>query len=164
MQDVPYVQNYELSPIASFVATMIKFPEDNKSLAYKDLVCTEKDQAKIYEIITLMAEHGKIGLLFKKNYIENLGAQIQHVHPLKFLSTIVTHYYLRSCLDDIFDDYFKRGGFMDGIGPSLSREAEKGTLDQYIGDFAQEVHISQDRLTKYFRNHDWEDLVRLFIN
>ncbi len=164
MQDIPYVENYAPSPVASLIATMIKFPVEDKSPAYADLVCTQQDQANIYEIITQLADNGKISLLFKKGYIEDLGDQIQHVHPLKFLSTIVIHPHLNSCLYEVFDDYFKRNGFMNGIGPRLTKEAEKGKLNQYIADFAGEVKIPQDRLMKFFKNQDWEGLVRFFID
>ena len=165
MQDVPhaYVVNYAPSPLSSLIASMIKFPPENKSEAYKDLTCTDADQANIYEIITTMAENGKISLLLKKSYLQNLGAQINHVHPLKFLSTIITHDRLKTCLYEIFDDYFKRNGFMDGIGPSLSRESDKGKLNQYIGDFCEEVETPREHLIKFFTTHDWEGLVRFLI-
>jgi hypothetical protein len=150
---------------ASYCASIIKIPtEQNKSTAYQDLVCTDQDQAVIYEIITTMSEHGKLSLLLKQSHLKGLGSQINHLHPLKFLSTIVMHPRLRECLVDVFDDYFKRNGFMDGIGPSLTREADKGKLDQYIQDFAQEVNVPKEHLYKYFQNQDWEGLVRYFIH
>ena len=158
MYDIPYVENYAPSPAASLLAIMIKFPRDEQFPSYSELVCTDQDKAIIYEIITELAEHGKISLLFKQGYIKDLGAQIQHVHPLKFLSTIVTHPYLVSCLAEIFDDFFKRDGFMDGLGPRLSKEAEMGKLGQYIEDFANEVRVPKERLIIFFRNHDWEGL------
>lgn len=159
-----FQSEYKPSILSSILSSIIKFPPEKKSDAYADLVCTEQDQANIYEIITIMADHGKLSLLLKKSYLQNLGAQISHVHPLKFLSTIVTHPRLRSCLHDIFGDYFKRNGFMDGIGPSLTREVEKGKLDQYIDDFAKEVAVPREKLNKYFQNRDWEGLVRVFID
>lgn len=162
--DIPYIEMYVPSPIKGLMASMIKFPKDEKSPAYSELICTEQDKAAIYEIITLMADNGKISLLFKKGYIESLGKEIQHVHPLKFLSTIVTHPHLTECLFEIFDDFFKRNGFMEGLGTRLSKEAEKGKLGQYIGDFADEVRVPKERLMKYFRNHDWEGLARFFID
>lgn len=165
MYDVPYhyTAHYAPSPVASVIASLIKFPPENKVENYKDLACTEVDQANIYEIITTMAENNKLSLLLKKNYLQNLGAQINHVHPLKFLSTIVVHPHLRTCLYDVFDDYFKRNGFMDGIGPSLTRESEKGKLSQYINDFCAEVSTPREELDKYFQTRDWEGMVRILI-
>lgn len=168
MQDLPQSPpkhfHYFAKKAPSFLASIIKFPPaGGQSEAYKDLVCTDQDKSNIFEIITTMAEHGKLALLLKQSYLKNLGAQINHVHPLKFLSTIFTNPCLKTRMEPIFDDYFKRNGFMDGLGPSLTREADKGKLDQYLNDFASEVKIPPDRLRKFFQNRDWESLVRYLM-
>lgn len=165
MYDVPYhyQTTYELSSFSALLASMIKFPPENKVEGYKNLVCRDIDQAIIYEIITTMAANNKLSLLMKKSYMQNLGAQINHVHPLKFLSTIVAHPQLNACLFEVFDDYFKRNGFMDGLGPNLSRESEKGKLAQYIGDFCAEVNTPREHLDRFFVANDWEGLVRFLI-
>ena len=109
-------------------ASIIKFPpkETKTETGYKDLVCTEQDKSNIYELITTMAENGKLSLLLKKSYLEQIGAQINHVHPLKFLAAIFSNPRLKMCMIDIFNDYFKRNGLMDGLAPSLQKEAERG--------------------------------------
>jgi len=163
MIDFPPAIINQASPTLSPIASMIKFPPVAKSEKYTDLICTEQDRSNIYEIISTMGEYGKLSLLMKQSHLKNLGAQINHVHPLKFLSTILTNPHLKECLTDIFDDYFKRNGFMDGVGPSLSREAEKGKLNQYIAEFAAEVNVSPEKITKYFQNQNWEGLVRFLI-
>jgi hypothetical protein len=166
MYDMPqhhYTIPYQSSALCSLLGSMISFPPEPESENYKDLVCTDKDKAIIYEILTTMDELGKFALLMKKNYMQTLGAQINHVHGLKFLSTIITNDRLRSCLKEVFQDYFKRNGFMDGIGPSLTQEAAKGLLDQYIDDFAAEVAVSSEQIKPYFQARDWEGLVRFFI-
>lgn len=167
MFDLPHAMteqaiHFTASPAVSLIASMIKFPPEKKSEAYSDLVCTEEDQAVIYEIITTMAENGKLALLLKKNYMQGLGSRINHVHPLKFLSTIVTHPHLRECLQGFYGDYFKRNGFMDGLAPSLTRESDKGKLNQYIEDFAKEVNVAKEEVAAFFETRDWEGLVRIF--
>lgn len=165
MQEIPYhyPAKFTPSPISKMIASLIKIPVENKVETYQELVCTELDQAKIYEIITTMAENNKLSLLMKQNHLKGLGAQINHVHGLKFLSTIVAHPHLKTCLSQIFEDYFKRNGFMDGLAPSLTREADKGKLDQYINDFCTEVNASRAQVEGFFQARDWEGMVRLLI-
>ncbi len=154
-----YLAKYQPSPLLS----IIKFPPPEKGESYKDLVCTDDDKANISEIITTMAENNKLSLLLKQSYLRNLGAQINHVHPLKFLGAVFSNPMLKECMIEIFDDYFKRNGFMDGLGPSLTREAEKGKLDPLIKDFAVEVHVSPESIRPYFQKKDWEGLVRFLM-
>jgi len=163
MIDFPSAIVHDAARVSSPMASMIQFPPAAKSDSYKDLVCTEQDKENIFEIISTMAEYGKLSLLVKQSYLKRLGAQIDHVHPLKFLSTILTDPHLKNCLNEIFDDYFKRNGFMDGVGPSLSRQAEKGRLNQYIAEFAAEVGVPSERIVKFFQNQDWEGLVRFLM-
>lgn len=66
-------------------------------------------------------------------------------------------------MPNIFDDYFKRNGFLEGLGPSLTREAEKGKLDPYLNDFAAELNIPVNQIRTYFQTRDWENLVRYLI-
>ncbi len=63
----------------------------------------------------------------------------------------------------IWDDYFKRNGFLDGLGPSLFREAEKGKLDLYLEPFAKEIGLQKEDLKPYTDVHDWENLVLYLI-
>jgi len=144
-----------------FFASIIKFPPSGeKTVTYQELICTDQDKANIYEIITTLADNGKLSLLLKSGHLKQLGAQINHVHPLKFMSTIFSNPRLRMCMPDIFNDYFKRNGFMDGLGPSLERESDKGKLEQYITDFAAELNVMPDGLRDFFKARDWENLVR----
>lgn len=147
------------------LASIIKIPPGTgqKDLNFKELPCSDQDKANIFEVITTMAENGKLSLLLKQGYLKNLGAQINHVHPLKFLATIFANARLKNCMCDIFDDYFKRNGFMDGLGPSLTREADKGKLEQYLHDFSNELKLPPEKIKEYFQSREWENMVWYFI-
>lgn len=131
--------------------------------SYKDLVCTESQKACIYEIISTMADNSKLSLLFKQNHLKSLGDQISDVHPMKFLSTIFSDYYLKICMINIWNDHFKRNGFLDGLGPSLTREMEKGKLLFHLADFGAEIGVSEEAMRPYFESQDWENLVAFLI-
>jgi len=140
-----------------------KPPTKSTETPYKDLVCTDEDRANVYEIISTMSENGKLSLLFKQSHLKEVGSRINHLHPLKFLSAIFTDPHLKSCMYYIWNDYFKKGGFLDGLGPSLTREAERGKLEQYLDDFSAEVGVKGENIRPYFNSHDWEGLVLYLI-
>jgi hypothetical protein len=146
------------------MASIIKKPPAKPvETPYNQLVCTAQDKAYIYEIISTMAQNGKLTLLFKQSQLKEMGAQINHVHPLKFLASIFSDSYLKTCMVSVWDDYFKRNGFLDGLAPSLTREAESGKLNQYLAEFATEVGHSEESLRPYFDARDWENLVLFLI-
>ena len=147
------------------LAVVIKIPPAKaQDETYDELVCTEQDQSHISEIIKTMAEYGKLSLLFKQNHLKQLGAQINHVHPLKFLEVVFSDVELKHCMGEIFEDYFKKTGLLDGLGPSLSREMEKGKLNQHIEAFSKAISVSAEGIRPYFQTADWEALVRHLIN
>jgi hypothetical protein len=163
MQDLPPPSAYHLR-YAVPSASIIKFPPIAvQSEKFKDLVCSDQDRSNIFEIITTIAENNKLTLLLKQSYLKNLGAQINHVHPLKFLATIFTSGRLKGCLYEIFDDYFKRGGFMDGLGSHLSQEADRGKIEPFLQDFAAEIKVPIEGMRPYFQKRDWEGLVRFLL-
>lgn len=160
----PFVQT--ITPRLEWaLASIVKIPPAKPAAqSYEDLVCTEEDKAVIAEIITILGENNKLSLLFKQNHLKALGTQIDHLHPMKFLTAIFNDPQLKMYMNGIFEDYFKRNGFMDGLGPSMTREQEKGKLQQYIPDFAKELHVPAESIRPYFQASDWEGLVRFLID
>ncbi|MDE3046162.1 MAG: hypothetical protein KGJ02_05920 [Verrucomicrobiota bacterium] len=152
-----------VQPRFALLAQIVKIPPSRGYVPYHQLECTELDKSLVFEIISTVAQSSKITLYIKENHLNELGAKIEHLHPLKFLSTIFLNDYLRGCMPDIFEDYFKRSGFMKGLAPRLNVEADKGKLDQYISSFAKELDVSADGLRPYIAARDWENLVRYLI-
>lgn len=142
------------------LGSILKIPEaGQEDLAYKDLVCTEEDKSNIFELITIMAESNKIQLYFKETHLRNIGSQIGHVHPLKFLATIFTNPRLKASMEPISEDSFKWGPFIKDLGAGLTRESIKGKLSAYISDFAKEINIAEEKIAPYFHARDWENFV-----
>jgi hypothetical protein len=160
---------YDLPPPPAYIYTIgsiVKLPPADRpsgNVPYSELVCTSQDQENIAEIITAMAENGKVSLLFMQTHLKQLGAEINHVHPLKFLSTIFTNDRLKLYMNEVFDDYFKRNGFLEGLGPSLTKEADKNKLAQYAEPFAQEVCVPVEQVQQFFQSRDWESFVRFLM-
>lgn len=138
-------------------------PKPKEESTFAKLTCTEKDQTTITEIVQNIAEHGKFWLLKHRGYMTELGDSVRHVHPLKFLEIVFTNEYLVSCMFEIFDDYFKRNGMMDGLGERLTVNSQIGELDRFIQDFAKSIQVTPDGLKPYIEVKDWEGLVRYLM-
>lgn len=168
-QDLPPPKSY-LFQTASFplspFASIIKIPPqiEQKELSYSELVCTDQDRLIIYEIILTVASSNVLKLGIKESYLRKLQEQILHVHPMKFLTSIFNHSELRACMPGIFDSSFKRWGFMDGLAPSMDREAAKGKLLQYLEDFAREIGVTVEELKPFFLSQKWEEMVYHLID
>lgn len=145
----------------SFVdASIIKKPPVKiVDIAYKDLVCTEEDQANITEIISTVGGKPKLKLAFYISYLRELEAKITHVHPLKFLATIFKNPDLKAKMHSIWYDSYKRDEFFKGLSPRLTLEAEKGKLDMHLNDFALDLDVPAASLKPYFETRDWEGMV-----
>ena len=166
MQDFPPPLAYHalINTPLSCLAALIKLPPAPlEDIAYKDLAFSDQDKACIGEIIQTVAENGKLTLLSKQNHLRFLGAQVNHVHPLKFLATSIGTEETKNFIRVIFDDYFKRNGYMEGLAPSLTREADKNNLEKYLPEFAEEINVPLDSFRFYFQVRDWEGLVRFLI-
>jgi hypothetical protein len=149
--------------IKPMLSSIVKIQPKKEVESYDQLICTQDDKDTIYEIISTIAENGKLTLLFKQTDLRDLGEKIDHLHPLKFLTSIFTNPKLKVDMVNVFDDFFKRAGFMEGLGPNLTKEAEKEKLNQYIGDFAAEVGVTEEGIKPYFEQRDWEGLVIYLI-
>ena len=147
-------------------ASIIKFPPggEPKDLTYPDLACSETDAKCIRELIGFIGENGRIACFVNSSELNAMGAQIGHVHPLKFLSTIFKDPRLRLCVRYISEDSIKWGKFMGGLAPNLTKEANKGKLEQYLVPFAEDIGVPPDLIRKYFQNRDWEALVHRLMN
>lgn len=153
-----------LAPRAPIERSFIIKPKPREEAPYDKLYCDDKDKTTISEIISSMAEHGKFWLLRHRSHMNELGDSIRHVHPLKFMEVIFTSEYLTACMREVFDDYFKRNGFLDGIGETLTMKAKVGELDRYIKDFAKAVNAPLEAVQPYFTSMDWEGLIRYLMS
>lgn len=146
------------------LAGIIKIPPKVVEESYKDLICSDVNRMKIYELITTMADNGKISLLFNhQTRLKTLGVELEQVHPLKFLAVIFSNPQLKACMYKVFDDPFKRTEFVDGITPNMMRQLEKGKLLPFIADFAREVGRSDQEMRPYFHTLNWDGLVTYLI-
>src|SRR6185437_8394013 len=101
-----------------------------------------------------MATNNPISLGIKKSDLEKKGKKILHVHPLRFLGTILADPYLKGCLKEIRTSYFKWNGFMDGLAPRLDQEMARQNLFPYLSGFCQAVKANPEQVKVYAQKRD----------
>ncbi len=152
---------------SSFVlAGIIKIKKDEIS-NYKLLKCSEEERNNIYYIISSMGEKNKLWLLLHRGDLNQKGDEIRGVHPLKFLEVIFANPYLKSCMANIFQDYFKKNGFISGLSPNMSKELKKGKLQNYLKDFIKAISLHEtyfESLMEFAKQEDWEGFVYFLYN
>ncbi len=165
LANIEHVQKVGMTQpsFATYLAFIKVKPKPKTEKAYKDLPCSEEDAMTIHHIIRTISEKGKWWLMKHRSEMNALGDSINHVHPLKFLETIFSDELLKERMKDVFDDYFKKNGFMEGVNRGLTARSNVGELDAYIQDFANSVNAKKEDIQPYFDSQDWEGLVRHLI-
>lgn len=130
---------------------------------YATLPINEGEAQLIYEIIDIMATHNLAKLLLKKSEMEKRGKKVHHVHPIRFLGTVFTNPYLKKCMAEIMDSFFKWDGFISGLSERLDEEYQKENILPYVPGFCQAVKANPDQVRFYIQKRKWEDLVIYLI-
>ncbi len=120
------------------------------------------EKRKIKEILTTMAENSIFQLLFERKYLERLGQEVHHVHPIRFLGTIFSDPHLVHCMYIIRMSGFKWGGFIDGITERMKGEIKAGNVNLYVPGFAEHLNLRAEDIQGYINRRDIEGLV-LFL-
>lgn len=137
--------------------------------AYEKLSITKADAETIYEIIDTLGSSGLWKLYKIEDDMVELGTQIQHVHPLKFLEVVFTDPHLKDCMVKTEDSFFKWRGFMKGSGKSpgfiakCEREYDKDNFAPYIDDFCKAVKADPEQVRDLIERKKWETLIRILL-
>lgn len=154
---LPFLQSG--APAAAVVVEP-EIPEDlTQKTPFASLRCTPVDQRKIGTIITSLADDTLWTQWGKKAALEILGKDIEPIHPLKFLSTILFDPLLRSKFIKLFREGnpMARNEFIKGLAAKLGRE--QTNLEDYLDEFAIEVGVSADEIRPSIQSADWNGLI-----
>ncbi len=147
------------------VASIIKIPpKEEKVYTYSELPRTKEDEGKIEDLISSLGKHGKVSLLFNhQTRLRKIGDEVRYIHPFKFLGYIFSHENLKKHMVSIFEDYFKRTNFVDGISETFDIYDLSNRLFIYLDDFCSEINISPDEIREFLVNKDWSNLVKYLV-
>ena len=131
---------------------------------YDEIKCSNEDSSKIHEIISTMARHSKIKLYLKyKAHLEQLGEEVSHVHPFKFLGIIFSDANLKKDMKEIYEDYFKKSRFIGELIDRLKLESSNNNIYKYLDGFAVEVKKDKKRIKQFIDKKKWYELVEFLV-
>ncbi len=161
----------------SNIMALIKIPPKAPKLSYSQLPGhSAKDRDNIIELFSTFGSQNKAVLLiqyYKK--LDQLGDDIEHVHPLKLLGCIFSaadpaqKAQMQKYMNNIYNDYFKWKNFYkgrpphSGFGLNMTHEMKKNNLIRHLPEFAKEINVPEEKLRPFFERQDWKGLVKFLI-
>ncbi|HEX2580258.1 MAG TPA: hypothetical protein VHK67_07650 [Rhabdochlamydiaceae bacterium] len=139
---------------------------------YNQLPLTDDESKIIYQIIDALGNWDILKLFKKEDELTALGNKVQHVHPFKFLETVVNTPHLKESLRSTKGVLFNKKwrSFFDGTSQSkgftdrCEREYVRDNLAPYIFGFCQTIKANPEQVRSYIERKDWEGLVDLLIS
>ena len=123
----------------------------------------EKEKKMITELVSTIAEKNIFELLFKKRDLEKLGKKINHVHPMRFISYILSEPKLKKHLKEIRSSSFKWDHFIGGFANRMKEENSKNNLIPYVPGMADLLQIQQNLILNYLYAKDYKGMVKSLI-
>jgi hypothetical protein len=122
------------------------------------------DDLRTFEyIITTVGNTNMFFLWPQQSKLEKLGDDIYHIHSLKSLIHLFSNRELTISLNHMFNNYFKRSKFVEGIAKKMLELDEKGLVEPYFEEFAHQLRVVPDLIRPYFESRDWNNLIKVLL-
>lgn len=100
-----------------------------------------------------------------KSSLKKAGKRIDHIHPLKFLTCVLTDNQMKASFQAMQDRSWVWGEFFSGLKDSLEEEASRGNMKiEFIRDFSLQVSVSEDLIYPSISQKKWKQFISILIN
>lgn len=142
--------------LLALISTLPLFSEGYKRNYYATL--TPQESKDIQYIVSTLGSTSAVGLLFKKQSLEQAGDRIEQVHPLLFFAYVYSNPELKSSFSNIKGMAWNN--FEDGMANSLEKAHSRENLNnEMVEDFAHQSHLDPKRLESFVKNKQWKAFV-----
>jgi hypothetical protein len=144
--------------------TVKPFKKNINSRNYQSPV-SPQEKKEIRYIITTLAQNSLTNIASSKSTLKKAGDRIDHIHPLRFLSTVFTDEELKVGVHAIRDRGWIWDEFLSGIIGSFKEEsAHQNMKAEFIHDFATNVGINVYFVLQPIQEGRWKDLINVLID
>jgi len=108
-----------------------------------------------------LAQKSKFELIRNPREMKMHGNKIRPIHPLKFISFILSDAKLKNHLSTALNDRFKKTLFMKALTQNLGKEYKNKNLIPYLNGFLKSIGVSLDKkneILKIIKSNKWTDL------
>lgn len=133
--------------------------QPERNVQYLKLRLTSLDIKKTGLLLYILATYNAYRLTLKSFYIKRLGDKTSHIHPLRFLETIVKNDRLRAYCDSIVKTPVLGKMVKMSMKNFLSKRLSLDDLIQYIDDFCKELTLDKERVQKFVDKKSWYLLI-----
>jgi hypothetical protein len=130
-----------------------------KATSFNQLKLSKDHKKSIEFVLKNLAMQKKRWLWDNSTIMNYHGDRIEIVHPLKFLSHVLSDKKLKDFyLKPIFNDSFKRISFMRGLTNSFKKMHNYNAIEPYLDGFMYSLSIptsKKENLKSYIKNNDW---------
>jgi hypothetical protein len=157
------IQFAEHSPRAEAPLFFINHPTSLAPIDNSFYILREEEKRLVHKLLKAMAEKSIWGLLFKKKEMEKLGKKVNLIHPMRFITHILSDHELRKYLQEVKKSSFKWDHFIDGFAKRMKEETSKNNVYSHIDGMAYLLNVQQDIIMQYIQSKDYEGLVRSIL-
>lgn len=130
-----------------------------------NLSVTKKEKQDISEIIKALSQKSLLSLAASRSELKKIGNRIDHLHPLRFLSTLLTSEELKTGLHKIRERGWVWEEFSSDLVKNLDKEHSNNNLkEEYLADFAKRVGIDLNEIKSPIHNKAWKQFIDLLID
>ncbi|MGZ3633340.1 MAG: hypothetical protein ACXU9U_01670 [Parachlamydiaceae bacterium] len=124
---------------------------------------TPSEKKKIAHTVETLGNASLISIARAKSSLEKEGAEIEHIHPLNFLSYIFSEEKLKAALHNIRGRGWIWSKFFKGLKEGLENEYKNNNLLPYIADFSRQVKINPKKILPLAEKQRWKDFVEMLL-
>ncbi|MBS0606533.1 MAG: hypothetical protein KF898_07890 [Parachlamydiales bacterium] len=129
---------------------------------FSTLPIISDEKRKIFQIVHTLGTTNPIFLWPQQSTLEQLGREIEHVHPFKFLEYIILHPTLCRDIDAIRNSSLLWPRFLEGLANKLIRE--RAGLANFLPGFARSLQIPPVNLEPFLGSGNWEAMTFYIID
>lgn len=124
---------------------------------------TNSDRQDIRYILTNLSNSSLVTIMYNRVNIERAGDRIDPIHPLNFLLCVFTSYELTAYIHNIKERSLVWKDFYNGLVKSLQTESSEYNLNEYVSNFALQLHLKPQPLIQASLEKNWDKFLNILL-